>query len=209
MVVKRAQVPPIMYGAQVMGISDTRLSELRHSVAATAGGNHKGRSSQLVLLADGADPGVAANTAPILAWANAWNETHHQPRLVEHLQAAWKRWVLKVARAKVPWQVVRGPAGAFIATVRRLGWQTQAAHSITIDGEVLDLRRVPTHELRYRVYKATEEGLKHAWLAHSGATYNVTSLFVEPVQAVLRKPLKGRWTTQHQNKVRTLWCGGS
>ena len=169
-IVKRAQVPSIMYGAQVMGLSDTRLSELRHSVAATAGGNHKGRSSHLVLLADGSDPAVAAYTAPILAWAKAWKETHLQPNLREHLQAAWKKWVMRVARARVPWQVVRGPAGAFVATVRRLGWQTQAAHSITVDGEVLDLRTLPAHELRYRIGKATEDGLKRAWMERSGAT---------------------------------------
>ena len=105
-VVKQAKIPSILYGAQVMGISDTRLGELRHSVAVTAGGNHKGRSTHLVLLADGPDPGAAANAAPILARAQAWQETTHQPRLIEHLQAVGRggscRWLAPRCRGRSP-----------------------------------------------------------------------------------------------------------
>ena len=50
---------------------------------------------------------------------------------------------------------------------------------------------------------------EHGWNDLVQPTTSRRWLFVEPVRAVLRKPLCGRWTTQHQNKVRTLWSGGS
>ena len=172
-------------------------------------GNAKGRSTFLTLLADDVDPGILANSSPILAWAQAWQEAEGDPSLVTRLQTAWKRWVIELGLAKVPWQKARGPAGAFVATVRRLGWMTQAAHSITIGTNIIDLRTIPLHELHHDVRTATEQGLKDAWLAKWGSEFNMQSIFVEPVRALLRRPCRGRWTQEHQTRVRTLWCGGT
>ncbi|CAK0805345.1 unnamed protein product, partial [Prorocentrum cordatum] len=208
-IVRQAKVPSLLYGVQVMGMADTKLGELRQSVATSLQGNTKGRSTFLALLADDVDPGTLVNSAPILAWAQAWRETYRQPELIPELQAAWQKWALRVGRAKSPWQIVRGPAGAFVATVRRLGWMTQAAHSITIGAEVLDFRVAPLHALRHYVKGATEQGLKDAWLEKWGEKLGLQSVFVEPVRALLRRPLRGRWTQAHQARVRTLWCGGT
>ncbi|CAK0905615.1 unnamed protein product [Prorocentrum cordatum] len=158
--------------ARAMGLADAKVGELRQSVASSCNGNAKG------------DPGATANVAPLLAWAQARHEAEHWPHLIGHLQAAWKRWAPKVARAKVPWQIARAPAGAFIAAVRRLGWQTQGAHSIAIGAEVLDLRILPLRELRCRVKQATEQSRKDAWLAKWGETHQLESLFAEPKGAV-------------------------
>ncbi|CAK0894743.1 unnamed protein product [Prorocentrum cordatum] len=120
-VIRHAKVPSLLYGVNVLGMADTKLGELRQSVATAMAGNAKGRSTYLTLLADDVDPGILANASPILAWAQTWQEAEDDPSLVPRLQAAWKRWVLRVGLAKAPWQQVRGPAGAFVATVKRLG----------------------------------------------------------------------------------------
>ncbi|CAK0813185.1 unnamed protein product, partial [Prorocentrum cordatum] len=189
-VIRHAKVPSLLYGVNVMGMADTKLGELRQSVATAMAGNAKGRSTYLTLLADDVDPGILANASPILAWAQTWQEAEDDPSLVPRLQ-------------------VRGPAGAFVATVKRLGWMTQAAHSIAIGTNIIDLRTIPLHELHHYVRAATEQGLKDAWLAKGGSEFNVHSVFVEPVRALLRRPCRGRWTQAHQTRVRTLWCGGT
>ncbi|CAK0899811.1 unnamed protein product [Prorocentrum cordatum] len=113
-IIRQGKVPSAMYGVQVMGMGSTM-----------------GRSSPLTLLAQGADPAIRANTEPLVNWAMAWQEVANQDGLHAQLQSAWKKWALRVGRARAPWQQMRGPAGAFIATVQRLGWETLAAHSIT------------------------------------------------------------------------------
>ena len=65
------------------------------------------------------------------------------------------------------------------------------------------------HTLQHYVQRATEQGLKDAWLAMWSARLNLQSVFVEPVRALLRRPLRGRWKQAHQTRVRTLWCGGT
>ncbi|CAK0910185.1 unnamed protein product, partial [Prorocentrum cordatum] len=127
-IVRQAKVPSLLYGVEVMGMADTKLGELRQSVANSLQGNTKGRSTFLAQLTDDVDPGTLVNSAPILAWAQAWRETADS----------------------------------------QLGWMAQAAHSISIGAEVLDLRVVPIHALQHHVKGATEQGLKDAWLEKRG-----------------------------------------
>ncbi|CAK0855147.1 unnamed protein product, partial [Prorocentrum cordatum] len=186
-VIRRAKVPSLPYGVNVMGMADTKLGELRQSVATATAGNAKGRSTCLTLLADDVDPGILASASPILAWAQTWQEAEGDPSLVPTLQAACKRLVFRVGHAKAPWQQVRGPAAAFVATVKRLGWVTQAAHSITIGSNIIDLRAIPLHERHRYVRAATEQGLEDAWLAKWGGEFNMQSIFAEPARALLRR----------------------
>eukprot|EP00959_Pyramimonas_sp_CCMP1952_P433018 9067804-Pyramimonas_sp.AAC.1 len=64
-----------------MGMADTKLGELRQSVATAMAGNAKGRSTCLALLADDVDPGILANASPIWAWAQTWQEAEDDPSL--------------------------------------------------------------------------------------------------------------------------------
>ncbi|CAK0852159.1 unnamed protein product [Prorocentrum cordatum] len=86
---------------------------------------------------------------------------------------------------------------------------TQAAHSITICEEILDLRTLPIRDLQQRTLTATEDSLKQEWLNKRGKKHGPDSPFVEPVQALLRSPRTGRWTLEHQTRVRSLWSGGT
>ncbi|CAK0823664.1 unnamed protein product, partial [Prorocentrum cordatum] len=208
-IIRQGKVPSAMYGVQVMGMANATLASLRQSVAASFRGNAMGRSSPLTLLAQGADPAIRANTEPLVNWAMAWQEVANQDGLQAQLQSAWKKWVLRVGRARAPWQQVRGPAGAFIATKQRLGWETLAAHSITIGEEHLDLRTLPLRYLKQRISTATENGLKSDWLRIHGEKHGLDSLFVEPVAALLKRPLSKKWTLEHQTRARNLWCGGT
>ncbi|CAK0860300.1 unnamed protein product, partial [Prorocentrum cordatum] len=160
-IIRQGKVPSAMYGVQVMGMPNSTLTTLRHSV--------------------GADPATRANTEPLLNWAMAWHEVANQDGLQEQLQT----------------------------TVQRLGWRSLAAHSITIGDEHLDLRTLPLRHLRQLISTATEDGLKSDWLRIHGEKHGLDSLFVEPVAALLRRPLSKKWTLEHQTRVRSLWCGGT
>ncbi|CAK0893879.1 unnamed protein product, partial [Prorocentrum cordatum] len=208
-IIRQGKVPSAMYGAQVMGMANATLASLRQSVATSFRGNAMGRSSPLTLLAQGADPAIRANTEPLVNWAMAWQEVANQDGLQAQLQSAWKKWVLREGRARAPWQQVRGPAGAFIATVQRLGWETLAAHSSAIGEEHLDLRALPLRYLKQRISAATENGLKSDWLRIHGEKHGPDSLLVEPVAALLKRPLSKTWTLEHQTRVRNLRRGGT
>eukprot|EP00959_Pyramimonas_sp_CCMP1952_P264786 5536376-Pyramimonas_sp.AAC.1 len=65
----------------------------------------------------------------------------------EGLTTAWKRWSIKVARAKHPWQIVTSPAAAFIVTLRRIGWCSRSPRSVFTGQADLDLRQFPLRDL--------------------------------------------------------------
>ncbi|CAK0909131.1 unnamed protein product, partial [Prorocentrum cordatum] len=207
--IRQAKVPALLYRSSVVGMADSKLTELRKNVAAAMEGNNKGRSTALTLLSDRADPGILANSGPIIAWATAWQEALEDDQLAARLQSAWRTWVMKIYKCKAPWLTVRGPAGAFVATVRRLGWMTQASHTVTIDGNVLDLRYTVLQEIQHHVARATEKQLQDEWLGQHGRQYGITSIFLAPVQALLRRPLQGRWAQAHRTRVGGLFCGGT
>ncbi|CAK0865267.1 unnamed protein product, partial [Prorocentrum cordatum] len=128
-------------------------------------------------------------------------------QLAARLLSAWRTWVMKIYKCKTPWLTVRGPAGAFVATARRLGWMTQASHTVTIDGNVLDLRYTLLQEIQHHVVRTTEKQLQDEWVSQHGRQYGITSIFLAPVQALLRRPLQGRWTQAHRARVRDAAAG--
>ncbi|CAK0796433.1 unnamed protein product [Prorocentrum cordatum] len=197
--IRQAKVPALLYGSSVVGMADSKLTELRKNVAAAMEGNNTGRSTALTLLSDRADPGILANSGPIIAWATAWQEALEDDQLAARLQSAWRTWVMKIYKCKAPWLTVRGPTGAFVATVRRLGWMTQASHTVTIDGNVLDLRYTMLQEIQHHVARTTEKQLQDEWVSQHGRQCGVTSIFLAP----------GRWTQAHRTRVRGLFCGGT
>eukprot|EP00959_Pyramimonas_sp_CCMP1952_P240269 5020901-Pyramimonas_sp.AAC.1 len=54
-----------------------------------------------------------------------------------------------------------------------------------------------------------EYSLKQKGLAKHGETHGISSLFVETVQTLLKRQQTGRWTLEHQTRVRRLWSGGT
>ncbi|CAK0901937.1 unnamed protein product, partial [Prorocentrum cordatum] len=129
-------------------------------------------------------------------------------RASAHSKRASKR-VIRVGRARAPWQKVRGPAGTFTATVQRLGWKTLAAHSITIGDELLDLGTLPIRHLKQCVSTATGNGLMSDWLRIHGKKHGLDIIVAEPIAALLKRPLNKKWTREYQTRARNLWCDGT
>ena len=124
--VRSAGTPAVMYGCEVMGLSDSALHLARTRIASAAAANAGGKNSDLVLHAiDGPagtlDPAFEAHAAPVLFWATAvwccWFT-----RL--QLEKAFQHASLKLATREETscWSIVTGPATALLASLRRIGW---------------------------------------------------------------------------------------
>ena len=61
----------------------------------------------------------------------------------------------RLVGATRPWDKVRGPAGALILTLRRIGWELTSASMIKDDqGISIDMLRTAPHELRVLAARA-------------------------------------------------------
>jgi len=86
----------------------------------------------------GYDPGVELSSAPILSWARAvWGQLVDRN---EVLLPAWRQAMRQVGLARQPFRMVKGPAGAFVASALRIGWQVPSPTVVVAArGEVLSL----------------------------------------------------------------------
>ena len=74
----------------------------------------------LALLNDQLDPVYIVNREPIVSWCKGiWD--FRVPRL--WMVRAWMAATKRLVGAKNPWSVVHGPAGAVLATLKRIGWE--------------------------------------------------------------------------------------
>ena len=86
-----------------------------------------------------ADPAFAAHQAPIAMWAEAvwycWLQRDALQALVGHA-------LQRILGTESPWSRVTGPATAFVASARRLGWVVRdALQALTDQGALLDFTR--------------------------------------------------------------------
>ena len=153
---RTAGLPAILYGADVTGVANTRLSEIRACIARAASPGAYGRCPELTLLTfdvagQAIDPAFEANALPIVRWA----------------AAAWERWVavedLQIAADAVwpsgaeppSWRSVAGPAAATAATLHRLGWTWASAVQFVDDlGEAWNSLRESPAAIRDAVYRS-------------------------------------------------------
>ena len=81
---------------------------------------------------------------------------------------------------------------------------------MTIGRDVIDLRSAPLWKVFALVKEATLQGLHDAWIHRWGAEANIhTRIFVEPVQDLMRRPLRKTWSAEHRTRVRVFFCGSS
>jgi len=123
--VRAAGPPAILYGCEVMGISDSALSVTRGRVAAAAAPAAGGKNPDRTLYAlDGnsgtLDPAFEAHTSPLKFWALAhWEGWFTQQQMSE----AFAEASLKLEQCKGSWwSAVAGPTTALLASLNRLGW---------------------------------------------------------------------------------------
>ena len=107
----------MQYGAAVVGAPDTLVRRVRRFSCSVTGNMH-GRSAFARLQLSGFDVGKIMANDPIFFWADAvWDGFVDD----KDLESAWVIGMREVALSKNPFAQVRGPAGATIASARRLG----------------------------------------------------------------------------------------
>ena len=116
------------YGAKVMGLPDRLLGRTRRLVRTGTSSKAGGSSLTLDLSLQKCrrvDPAFMANAEPLVKWVKEVYAASSE-RMAD-LDEAWRAAVGVVGLAANPWEQVVGPAGAVIATMRRIGWAMVSA----------------------------------------------------------------------------------
>ena len=198
--------PACAYGFKVTGMPDGELQRVRRLVRAATALKVHGKSLTLALMLDSnpqLDPAFAANRGPVQQWASiVWSKAAP----IRELQVAFDQ-ALRVA-GQAPWKQVRGPAGATVATLQRLGWKAKnAVLWETHTGQALDLRKTCPVTVSALVDQGTvawqwkqvakSEGLQD--LADGGV--------LGPIRALLR-PSGSGWTLAHAAALKSTVVNG-
>jgi len=143
--VRAAGTAAVVYGAEVMGFSDTHLHKARTAIATAVSPASGGKNPDLVLLAlDSSggcvDPAFEAHVLPVKSWALAhWQHWQADKILSDAFFAAARK--IRQAKRSV-WDAVAGPAAAVVATLWRLGWTLlSATRFVTDSGGHVDVTR--------------------------------------------------------------------
>lgn len=150
------------YGQYATGVPPSTLQIQRRAVAAAvapASGPGGQNVDLALIMADGsdrgrADPAFDAHTQPICFWAMAiWNDW--MP--VAELQTMIWEAKTKLTLAAFPWQHVKGPAAATVATCARLEWEVKdACTMVTDEGRKLELDLEPPAVIKREVIEAVK-----------------------------------------------------
>ena len=121
--VRTGLIPAMVWGCEVNGLSARCLLKARRMARAAARSATRGRSLDLslALLPKGTDPADRGMTASILTWKAALLDSW-APQLWMHV--AMQKAIKDVDHPDEDkdWEAVAGPAGAVVASGRRLGW---------------------------------------------------------------------------------------
>ncbi len=138
------------YGAEVHGITDAELAKIHRLAATTMRPTARGRSLHVLMAAYGA-PTWRAGVGPIQQYVRAvWRATtragrSHVPDIpLTELRAAWDnldQQMLVDCSPRSPsatpsrrrWDRVRGPMGAHLLSLHRIGWRMSTAFTIVDD----------------------------------------------------------------------------
>lgn len=119
-------IPAGKYGVGITGVSDTLLRSLRARARRATYLHTAGRSLTIDLAFAGGEtyPAYVANREPIVRWLSAlWDQVIPDQCLVRAFHIAMQAQ----ADGKRRWAKVRGPAGAVVATLHRIGWVRESA----------------------------------------------------------------------------------
>ena len=116
-VLKTGGGPGMRYGAAAYGATDSAIKLVR-SFSCNAVGEMRGKSTFARIALAGHDAGGLMAIDPIIQWAKAvWDGLVVR----DDMAFSWKVAMRDVATAQRPFSAVRGPAGAMVASARRIG----------------------------------------------------------------------------------------
>ena len=171
------------YAADVNGISNSALHQLRLVAARATAGKAAGRNLVLTLAtAKNAkyDPAFRANTAPVRAWASAvWTGGQH----TASLKAAYE-----ASKGVLGWNAIEGPAGATLMTLKRIGWRHTAWDNWITDQDVqINLNRFCPKTVERLVVDATERACQREVAKQMGLPRLSNGILLEPILQLIRK----------------------
>ena len=153
--VRAAAIPAVTYGAEVMGVADSQLQNIRSAIARAAAPPTGGKNAGFIfhaLEADGqtCDPAIVIHALAIGAWACAWWDNWIPQDALMHAYCAADTRI--AATCKSPWQTVTGPVAAVILTARRIGWEFSSPRTLRDDvGRTWDLLRESPAAVKHAV----------------------------------------------------------
>ena len=150
-VVRTGAGPGFKYGAGVYGASTSAIKAVR-SFSCNAIGEMRGRSSFARLALAGYDAGGLMAIEPIVQWAKAvWDSL--VPR--DDMKVSWKAAMTSVVGAARPFSKVSGPAGAMVASARRLGWEIPAPFHLRMNnGTIISMDAVSPKDIHLLAVRA-------------------------------------------------------
>ena len=162
----------------------------------------------LALLGPDVDPAYLCNREPILMWLRCcWD--HVVP--VQWTAIAFDMAKQEVWPASNPWSKVRGPAGAVVATLKRIGWEPTSVTKWTDEtGTVIDLLKNSPLSIAKLIDRATKTSL---WTEVAARHPSLRSLASGPLLEPLWKlmQVKGRdsqWNHALAGQLRSLAADG-
>ena len=204
-VVKTGAGPSLRYGASAYGASSSAIKAVRFFTCGAIG-KMQGRSALARATLTGYDAGALMATDPIVQWARAVWDNLAPP---QDLQVTWKQAMVTVATAEKPFSRVAGPAGAMVASARRLGWQVPSWRHVKLENGTLlcldsialkDLQQIALRSLQFKEAQASNMAAKiggppdfeplRAFLNKRGLSYKIS--------ASLRSLGEGGWWTQQK-----------
>ena len=203
----------MVYGQNVMGVSNGLLQRQRRAVASVTSAEGAGKQLDLALIfadksvSDQTDPAFEAHLAPIVSWARmVWNGFMSDTPLKTTVGAA----LVELKRAASLWRRVTGPARSMIASAWRLGWTVAHFHTLRTDQDnVLNLKQVAPMTIKEEVINAVKrwQWRRVAAVAPAGA-WGADGPRVEPIKKLLATESPG-WGTADKSAYLSTLVGGN
>jgi len=197
--------PAGLYANSVTGLPPSQLLKMRRLARQGGSLRSAGRNLTLDLLMVGPkhDPAYKANRDPIIAWHKAlWDQ-----RIPRPWQAVAFSYAIKLPRKRT-WSHVRGPSGAVVATLRRIGWEPRSVNRWVTHRGPINLLEVCPASLSKLVDEATTAWLfRDLALSTPGLDFLANGCCVEALHGLL-KPKGEDWTPKHVGVMRALVANG-
>ena len=119
-------------------------------------------------------------------------------------QGAWRRQVFEVQT----WKQVRGPARSVMCETRDLGIKWPRWHTLLFEGQVsVDMRVVCPQDVKKMLLRQARIVYWKRWAAKHECEELTEGVWLEPIQAMMRRTISEAWTDKHRHVTRKLVVG--